>query len=116
MDKELMELITAAIEPLERFQFERKRIVATVLAECTDELLEDLFANSVLDGVIQGLKDKEIFRQAQASWMQRDLINRISQLGSQDNSSLAQSDMEGADTKIGDMKGQFQQALNCEQL
>jgi|SRR5208282_3662825 len=109
MDKELQKLIDTAMERLERFASERKRIVAAVLAESNGDLLRADYSDSAwANSVIQGLKRREILRRGQESWMMRNLIDRLSQLPTEEDSSLLQSDTHGAETKPGSVTGQFQ--------
>src|SRR5947208_458137 len=108
MDKELIEIIAAAMEPLERFLFERKRIVAAVLAESSGDLLHgDQLSSAWANSVTQELERREILRRGQESWMMRNLIDRLSQLESEEDSSLPKSETDGAETKVGSLTGQF---------
>jgi len=77
MDKELRELIDATMEPLERFRFARKRIVAAALAEATNELLNDGYDDVLAHSIIRDLKHKEMLRRGQESLMMRKLVDDL---------------------------------------
>jgi hypothetical protein len=116
MDKELLKLIDAALEPLQQFHFERKRIMANILTENNDDWLDDPFANSGLEGVYRELQRRELLRRGQESWMMRHLIDRLSQLGGEEDFPLPKSETDGAETKAGSVTGQFQQTHDSQQL
>jgi hypothetical protein len=105
MNKDLQDLIDAVMEPLlQWFRVERKRIVAAILTEDDDEVLDDPFADTALDGFHRELRRREIYRQAQAEWMMQKLINRISRLESEEDTQTDDAEIEG-----GGLTGQFQQ-------
>jgi hypothetical protein len=109
MDKKLTKLIDAAMESLEQFRSERKRIVAAVLAEGSDDLmLDDQFYNAWFDSETRELERREIFSRAQAYWTERKLIDLLSRPESEEDSWLLQSETDGAETKAGSVTGQFQ--------
>jgi hypothetical protein len=99
MDKELKKLIDEVMAPLERFYSERKRIVTAVLAESSGDLPhDDYFYSAWANSVTQELERREILRRAQESWMMRHLIDRLSQLESEEDS-LPKSETDGAENK-----------------
>ena len=77
MHKELMELIDATMEPLERFRFARKRIVAAALAEAANELLNDSYDDVLAHNIIRDLKHKEALRRSHESLMMRKLVDDL---------------------------------------
>jgi hypothetical protein len=94
MDRELKELIDVAIRPLERFRFDRKRIVAAALAE-VNELLNDGYYDVLATNIFRDLKHKEKLRRGQESLMLRKVVDRISRLpGEEDPSFSAIVDQE----------------------
>ena len=116
MDKELKKLIDKIMAPLERFSSERKRIVAAVLAESSIDLPHDDHFSAWANSLTQELERREILRRGQESWMMRHLIDRLSQLGGEENFPLPKSETHGAETKVGSVTGQFQESHDSEQL
>lgn len=106
MDKQLQEIIDAAMEPLQQLHAERKTIVVAILTEDSDGLLDDPFANSGLEGVYRELQRREIYRRAQTQWLTRDLIDLLSRPESEEGS---KSEADSAETEAGGVTGQFQQ-------
>ena len=89
MDKELMELIDAIMEPLERFRFARKHIVAAALAEATNELLNDGYYDVLANSITRNLKYKEKLIRGQEALMMRNLVDRISRLAGEEDPSFS---------------------------
>jgi hypothetical protein len=109
MNEELQKLIDVVMEPLQRFHFERKRIMVTVLTEDSDDLLDDPFANAGLEGVYRELRRREIYRRAQTQWLARNLIHLLSRPESEESSCLSKSEAEATETGADSLTGQFQQ-------
>ena len=77
MDTELLALIHATMEPLERFRFARKRIVAAALAEAANELLNDGYDDVLAHNIIRDLKHKEMLRRGQESLAMRKVVDDL---------------------------------------
>ena len=90
MDTELLELIHATMEPLERFRFARKRIVAAALAEAANELLNDGYDDVLAHNIIRDLKHKEMLRRGQESLTMRKVVDDLlSRLRSEEDPSFS---------------------------
>jgi hypothetical protein len=104
MNKELMELIDAAMEPLERFRFARKGMVAAALAEAASELLNDGYDDVLANSIIRDLKHKEILRRGQESLAMRNLVDRLYRaMSDEDPSFSAIVDSETNPGKVPDL-------------
>src|ERR1700738_3298977 len=101
MDEQLMKLIKAAFEPLERLRADRRRIVAAVLAEASDELRDDLFHKAVFDNVTRELERRDIFSRVRANQLRRNLSNLLPPPESKEDALRLRSMTDGAETTAG---------------
>jgi len=101
MDEQLIELIEAAFERLERLRADRRRIVAAVLAEASDDLRDDLFHNAVFDNVTRELERRAIFSRVQANQLMRNLSDLLPPPESTEDALPVRSMTDGAETTVG---------------